>query len=277
MKSRFLQRLKVRKYHMQAFARLGCSAVDRLKLAWLGWRRIAVSGAVRAADARLWSARLNFLDGKRVHLCPDDICHVGIFEEVILHRAYDLDLPGFEPDFILDVGAHLGLFSLCAAARWPGASILAFEPHPDNAVWARRNFAGNGIRGSVVEAAASTRPGWMNFDLGGGMGRLAAAGNTRVVAADLPAIIRAFPASRLLLKMDIEGGEMDVLPEVLPLLPPTNAVFVELHGPLPECERMMGKIKSLGFQTKILGHKRSDDGAMSYMDLFLRPDATTRP
>ncbi len=261
---------------MQAFARLGRSGLDRLKLAWLGWRRIDVSGEVRAADARQWSAKLNVLHGKKVHLCPEDVCHVGIFEEVILHRAYDLDLPGFEPDFILDVGSHIGLFSLCASARWPKASILAFEPHPDNAVWARRNFAGNGIRGSVVEAAASTKSGWMNFDLGGGMGRLNSGGNTRVMAADLPSIIRAFPASRLLLKMDIEGGEMDLLPEVLPLLPTTNAVFVELHGTWPECDRMMTKITSMGFQIKILGNKRSEDGGQSYLDLFLRPDATAR-
>lgn len=271
MTSQFLQRLKTRKYHMQAFARLGCSGLDRLKLAWLGWHRIDVSRAIAAADSRQWSAKLNVVDGKRVHLCPDDVCHVGLFEEVILHRAYDLDLPGFEPDFILDVGAHIGLFSLCASARWPKAAILAFEPHPDNAVWARRNFAGNGIRGSVIEAAASTKPGWMNFDLGGGMGRLSSGGNTRVVAADLTAIIRAFPASRLLLKMDIEGGEMAVLPEVLPLLPPANAVFVELHGTAPECGRMMDKITFLGFETKVISDKRSEDGTQSYLDLFLRP------
>lgn len=196
---------------------------------------------------------------------------MGMFEEVILHQAYDLKLLHFEPDLILDVGAHIGLFSLCAATRWPKVPIIALEPHPENAIWARRNFLSNNLRGSILEAAASVGPGWFNFELGGGMGRLAGNGASQVIGVDLAAIIQSFPASRLLLKMDIEGGEMTILPKVLPVLPDTTAVFVELHGSRQECEQMLTKIESLGFEITTLRTKQSEERKMSYFDLFLRP------
>lgn len=265
--------LSIRKYHLQTFSRLGYSARDRWRLARLGWGRVDVSEARDHSISEDWSARLKPLGGKEVHLCPHDICHLGIFEEVVIHGAYDLALIPFEPDLIIDAGAHIGLFSLQAATRWPKSAILAFEPHPENAVWARRNLSGNDIRATVIEAAVSSKPGWMEFDLGGGMGRLSVGGGGKVMAVDLPAIIRAFPSSKFLLKMDIEGGEMDVLPKVLPVLPPSTAVFVELHGEDVECDQMLAATDSLGFVAQILHDKRSEEGPLRFVDLLLLPKA----
>jgi FkbM family methyltransferase len=276
LKNQFLQQLRIRKYHTQVFAQLGFSMLDRFKLAWLGWRRIDACKNSKAADADQWCARLSIINGKRVHLCPDDVCHIGIFEEVIVHRSYELNLLSFEPEIILDVGAHIGLFSLAAAARWPNALVMAFEPHPENAVWARRNFDDNRVRGCVIEAVAGIEPGWVNFDASGGMGQLSSGEKSiSVLAVDLKSFVSAFRASRMLLKMDIEGGEMEVLPEILPLLPRNNAVFVEIHGSLPECEKIIQIISSNGFRIRTLSNRRSEDGDQCYMDLFLHPEGTS--
>lgn len=271
MNTSFLRRLSVRKYHLQTFANMGHSAIDRWRLARVGWGLIDVSGEGGKAISGDWSARLKVLGGREVHLCPNDICHLGIFEEAMIHGAYDLALIPFEPDLIIDVGAHIGLFSLQAATRWPQSPILAFEPHPENAVWARRNFASNGIRATLIEAAASLKPGWMDFDLGGGMGRLCAGGSIKVMSVDLPAMLSAFPSSKILLKMDIEGGEMDILPKVLSILPASNAVFVELHGTSTEYDEMLAVIDSLGFTIRVLHDKWSQDGKQRYVDIFLLP------
>lgn len=32
---------------------------------------------------------------------------------------------------VLDIGANVGLFSFFAGVRWPGAHVMAFEPHPE--------------------------------------------------------------------------------------------------------------------------------------------------
>jgi len=265
-----LKILKVRKYHAQAFARLGSSAVDRAKLAWLGWHKIDASNISATQNRREMSVTLN---NYTITLCPDDDCHVGIFEEMFVYQGYDLDLTSFDPDIILDVGSHIGLFSVAAASRWPDSFILAFEPHPSNAAWARRNFDGNKIRGCVVEAAVGINAGIVNFDARSGMGYVGDCEDSiKVKAVDLRKLIQSFSSFSLLLKMDIEGGEKDLLPFVLPILPPQSAVYVELHGTLDECEQMQDVIKDCDFNIQAQKHRCTEAGDQHFIDLFLRHD-----
>jgi FkbM family methyltransferase len=49
----------------------------------------------------------------------------------------------------IDIGANIGVWSLLAAERWPGARIHAFEPVPEVAAHCRRHLALNGL-GSIV-------------------------------------------------------------------------------------------------------------------------------
>ena len=65
-------------------------------------------------------------------------------------------------DIFLDVGAHLGLYSLGAATRHPGkVKVVAFEPHPLNQLNFIRQLALNGLQHAVelVGAAAGAAPG----------------------------------------------------------------------------------------------------------------------
>lgn len=50
----------------------------------------------------------------------------------VLAGCYDVPLPHTPPPRILDIGANVGAFARWAAARWPGARIESYEPHPDN-------------------------------------------------------------------------------------------------------------------------------------------------
>jgi hypothetical protein len=65
-------------------------------------------------------------------------------EEILIERTYDLALVPFEPEIIVDCGAHIGLFSLMAGLRYPEADILAFEPDAQNCSVARAQLAGLG-------------------------------------------------------------------------------------------------------------------------------------
>jgi len=60
----------------------------------------------------------------------------------VLAGEYDLP-PHLElivpPRHVLDLGANVGAFSAWARAKWPGAEILAYEPHPENADLFRQN------------------------------------------------------------------------------------------------------------------------------------------
>jgi FkbM family methyltransferase len=272
MNHHFLQNLKIRKYHVQAFSRLGSSKLDRLKLAWLGWQKIDICKNKGTIKSKQWSVKLKHINNREILLCPNDDCHVGIFEEMFVYQSYDLNLLDFEPEIIIDVGAHIGLFSVAAAARWPKALILAFEPHPENAVWARRNFEVNKINGCVVEAVAGIESCSVNFDASSGMGYVSSCENSiRVLAINLSSLIQSFSSFSLLLKMDIEGGEKDLLPIILPYLPYINSMYVELHGTLSECEKMLEVISSCGFEIQSSKHRQSEDAIQHYIDLFFRP------
>jgi FkbM family methyltransferase len=80
----------------------------------------------------------------------------GPVDRAIVQQIWDKDVYGVRdipaPAVVLDVGAHIGAFSLLAAEAWPGARVIACEPDPENAALFRRNLAGRrGIE--LVEAA----------------------------------------------------------------------------------------------------------------------------
>ncbi|MFI6346728.1 FkbM family methyltransferase [Streptomyces sp. NPDC050560] len=54
----------------------------------------------------------------------------------------------------MDVGANIGLFSLYAIQRWPGAEILAFEPIPETLEVLRRNIRMHGLGNVTVHPCA---------------------------------------------------------------------------------------------------------------------------
>ncbi len=62
-------------------------------------------------------------------------------------------------DLFVDVGAHVGLYSLWALDG--GAAVVAVEPNPDAAGQLRANLALNHYDAEVVEAAVGAKPGRM--------------------------------------------------------------------------------------------------------------------
>ncbi|MDU0294320.1 FkbM family methyltransferase [Saccharothrix longispora] len=94
-------------------------------------------------------------DLELVELTDDFSCYVppgglgaGIFSEIrFIHSevwtsrvylAHGIDLP--DDAVVLDIGAHVGLFSLFVKHEHPGATVLAFEPIPVTAQALRANL-----------------------------------------------------------------------------------------------------------------------------------------
>lgn len=58
---------------------------------------------------------------------------VGCVEGELVTDCYGFEAVTVEPgDIILDIGAHVGVFSIYAAKKWPEARILAYEPSATN-------------------------------------------------------------------------------------------------------------------------------------------------
>lgn len=172
-----------------------------------------------------------------------------VFDEVFRQGEYNLPLPPHQR--IVDAGAHIGLASVVLACRFPQAQIVALEPEPGNFELLRRNTAtlpnvralpcglwSRSSRLKVVDPGHST---W----------------GFRVVETDDPAgipavglqdVLAQLPGSGpLLLKMDIEGSEVEVLGASGPWQQAVDTLIVELHERFrPGCEAALAQFESAG-------------------------------
>jgi FkbM family methyltransferase len=190
------------------------------------------------------------LGGLKVALNPVDPSHIAIFDEMFFDKNYDLGLIPFIPDQIFDCGGHIGMFSLLARSQYPLAHLIIFEPNQSNMEWIRRQVRLNGLNIEAVQAAVSVREGealfqdrvsysghlidestssvpentdWKLDVLGEPKGRY----SVRVI--DLAAMLSQRRPERLLLKLDVEGEEIRIVPTLFDVFPRETAVFFETH------------------------------------------------
>jgi FkbM family methyltransferase len=166
-------------------------------------------------------------DGGRIH-CPNRPgARVPVYE-VFSEDAYRLDalVADLPADLVaLDIGGHIGCFSVALARRVPGASVHAYEASPSTAQWLQRNFSANGLAGRVVahQTAISGSRGTLQFaDNAGGSslnGLTAPTGSTVDVSVQAITVDDAITAAggRVdLVKIDTEGAEYDMLAATTP-------------------------------------------------------------
>ena len=186
---------------------------------------------------------------------PDPTGFAVQWYDVMVKRALAVSLETNAPR-VLDCGAHVGLVSLWVKRQWPAARITAFEADPAIAAMLRNNVARNGAEDvEVVDAALWTHTGTVRFRAPG-----SDAGAIEQVAADTTGEAREVRAVRLrdwlsepidLLKVDIEGAELDVLEDSLDRLMLVRNVHLEIHDfdatrrLLPRCLMLL---ESAGFR-----------------------------
>lgn len=137
---------------------------------------------------------------------------------------------------VLDLGTHVGTFTLAAAAL--GYEVIGVEASPQNASLLRASLQYNGFdRVHLVNAAVSDRPGTLEFSQAGPYGHVGApdAGQTSVSvpALSIDDLLAERGWDRVdFLKMDIEGSEIAGLKGMPRLLsaPDAPTIFVESNG-----------------------------------------------
>ena len=265
---------------------LAYSPVDWFSLALLGMGRGRLSFVVRPFPELV--VRPSVLGGLRLALAPLDGTHMQIFSEVFELSCYDLGSVPFTPDQIFDCGGHIGMFSLLARSRYPVARLIIFEPNPRNVEWIRRQVQLNAMNIEVVQAAVSVREGEATFqDRNSDAGHLLdeatscapepqvwnpdnpserARGKPRgrytVRVVDLPAMLAQRRPERLLLKLDVEGEESRIIPELFEALPRETAVFFETHRGEAEWDWAKQQFVDHGF---VVERRRS---ALGFIDGF---------
>jgi FkbM family methyltransferase len=197
------------------------------------------------------SIRPRNLRGLSIEIDPSDLAELMIYEECFVRQVYDLSLLPFRPDVVVDCGGFEGYFTLLAKARFPSAKLIAFEPHPVNFRLMRCNFEQNGLDVDARCEAVSNRAGEMSFSgsgFGGSLGNNTTDEDSiQVHVTNLCEVIRGLSPRRLLLKLDIEGEEKHLLPELVPLLPRACGVFFESHYGNEGFEELNSLLRNAGF------------------------------
>jgi len=159
-----------------------------------------------------------------------------VIDEVWSENVYRVHPDQLSGAVVLDFGANCGAFALLAEAC--GAKVLAFEPHPENSAQLRKNIALNNSDVQPILAAVSSSDGSVKLSdylLGDervftGSPQIAEEGFD-VVAMGLTTAIAMANSDRIVIKMDIEGGEYEAFQSVSPHdLENVERIVMEFHG-----------------------------------------------
>jgi FkbM family methyltransferase len=177
-------------------------------------------------------------------------------------------------DVVADIGANVGMYSCLAASR--GKPVLAFEPSQRNLNYLYRNLWDNAFRSvEVFPMGLARRPGLGRiYGYGGiasfvpGWAQARDAHSTLVPLTTLDSVVAdRFRGKKLLVKLDVEGFEIEVLAgaeKTLALAPkPTWLVEILLHdevipgGVNPKFAETFGVFWSHGYQCHKLDAART--------------------
>lgn len=145
-----------------------------------------------------------------------------IFNQNFLQSEYFAS--GFEikgNDVVIDIGAHIGFFSIYAASKAKNGKVYAFEPAPDNLEMLRKNIELNKLNNvKIVNAAIAAEEGVRDFIL---YPRSHAANSfvysateekniIKVATVNLGKFVERENINRIdFLKIDSEGAEYEIL------------------------------------------------------------------
>lgn len=183
---------------------------------------------IRSLRWRSWSlARGDGRPPLHVRIATSDW---GVLSQVYAHREYDIGegahgdallrrhaaiLAAGRVPIIVDCGANIGLSSLWYAETFPGSRVFAIEPEPANFAMLSKNAASNAAIVPIHAAVSDhvTRITLHNVgDAPWAWQTREDAGDGSVPTVTIPDVLAREPNGELLVvKVDIEGGELDLM------------------------------------------------------------------
>lgn len=199
----------------------------------IGFIRYRYSSQVKLVGAHVQGVKILIRSGTN---------DLGVAWSCLVNKEFDELRSVLPPDFdgwIVDAGAHIGMSAIAMSRLFPNARVAAIEPHHGNFTLLERNVSGNAnilpIRGALVGGDTAPRK---LVDRGTGEW-----GFTVVASpadSSNPKLMETVPAFRLLdiipdlqrvgaIKLDIEGGEVELFRLDLESMRQIKVWVVELH------------------------------------------------
>jgi FkbM family methyltransferase len=211
--------------------------------------------ARKIAASRAWRYRLGKLSNH-----PSFQPIYDILSERVAAALRALHAAGFDPETVIDVGAHSGEWTKLVLPIFPAARFVMIEAQPEKEPILRQvqALAPARIDYAIALLGAESRASADFFlaDLGSSL----YVENTAVVPrrVDLPmltldaALARHGVAGTILLKLDVQGAELDVLAGAADTLARTQAILleaslVEYNRGAPRIAEVIARLKELDF------------------------------
>lgn len=193
-----------------------------------------------------------------------------IFQEIVERKVYQCLLDGFDGcEYMIDLGANIGLTSRLLLAQHPRAKVLAVEPDPGNVEMLERNLADFKRVGrcQVKRAAVWGEAGVVHLTkpINGDSARISVANfsaveDSRPHGGPSTSKAEAFTVEQIIadsgfphvdiLKLDIEGAEASIFGGSLDWLEKVHAIAIEFHGESRARSRFDEVIAAKGFEIK---------------------------
>ena len=176
-----------------------------------------------------------------------------VYDEVMVRDAYRIDLDP-PPNFIVDAGAHIGLTARVFASTFPRARIYCLEVDEGNAALASRNTRGcpnvHVLRAGLWSDASTiaiSNPAAATWSF------RVQPSSTGIPAFGVHDLMRQFDMPWIdLLKMDVEGAEVDVLETAPAWIDRVGVMMIELHDRhRPACSAALeAAVANAGFNSR---------------------------
>jgi FkbM family methyltransferase len=251
---------------------LAVKKIHSQRLGWRGVRLYFAFGRLKIKNRLLQffnrqATRESFLGYKiRFFSYPT---FVYLVEEIFIDGLYQFETKKTAP-LIFDCGSNIGISILYFKYRYPDAHIVAFEPDKNTYDLLNANIVSNGLTHvQTHNVALSDSEGSINFYTGAAGSLSASVVRERTLKIEHPATaVRSRKLSGLIdrpidyLKMDIEGAELECMPEVASSgsLKNVHQLVIECHHNIgskkPILAEMLSILNTSGFIYQVSSHAR---------------------
>jgi FkbM family methyltransferase len=210
--------------------------------------------------------------GKALTLNYRNNVDLTVADEVLVNRGYRLceDSIKNAKGPIIDIGGHLGFFSLMASALRTSLPIYCFEPHIENFDLLKKNLKDNDIQNVVAkQVAVSDVVGEVELllsreDLNHSL-REAIEPTGQVQKVQATTLEKIFEKNRIqtcgLLKIDCEGSEYEILYSApKSVFNKIDAIFLEYHEWSEKglADALKIHLEKMGFKVKKIPNAKMD-------------------
>jgi FkbM family methyltransferase len=162
---------------------------------------------------------------------PDMLSVVYQLEEFFIHEKFNF-ISNEQRPVIYDCGANVGVASIYFHLKFPDSLISSFEPDPAIIPYLKENLAANGIKNvRILEVAVWTNSDGLIFGSEGADGGSIYFPQNKIKVRSVRLKDElAKETSVTLLKVDIEGAELEVIRDCESELHKVSYLFVEYHS-----------------------------------------------